>query len=198
MYCTGADHDDCQQPNTRTRNGAWSPFIPNTEDLLKDYKVDIAIWAHEHNYERFWPMYNYTVMNGTTHHNQPYTNARAPLHMITGSAGCQEQKEEFKKKKPYYSAFRNNDYGYTRLKAHNKTHLEFSQVSDDKDGAIIDNFFVIKHSDFQAKEQSQPKIKQPPQHYNMQPYYQIMRKINEKKKRTNIDIDSFPIIDIIF
>ena len=49
-------------------------------------KVDIAIWAHEHNYERFWPMYNYTVMNGTTNKDQPYNNARATLHIITGSA----------------------------------------------------------------------------------------------------------------
>ena len=48
------------------------------------------------------------------------------------SQGCQEEKEDFKPDKPYYSAFRDNDYGYTRLKAHNKTHLEFSQVSDDK------------------------------------------------------------------
>ena len=46
--------------------------------------------------------------------------------------GCQERKENFKPEKPYYSAFRENDYGYTRLKAHNKTHIEFSQVSDDK------------------------------------------------------------------
>ena len=51
-----------------------------------DSKVDVAIWAHEHNYERFWPMYNFTVMNGTTRRNQPYTDARAPLHIITGSA----------------------------------------------------------------------------------------------------------------
>ena len=59
---------------------------PNTEKLLRDYKVDVAIWAHEHNYERFWPMYNFTVMNGTTNPDEPYTDAGATLHMITGSA----------------------------------------------------------------------------------------------------------------
>ena len=59
---------------------------PNTEQLLMENNVDVAIWAHEHNYERFWPMYNYTVMNGTTKKDQPYNNARAPLHIITGSA----------------------------------------------------------------------------------------------------------------
>ena len=51
-----------------------------------EHNVDVAIWAHEHNYERFWPMYNYTVKNGTNDPSQPYTDARAPLHIITGSA----------------------------------------------------------------------------------------------------------------
>jgi hypothetical protein len=59
---------------------------PNTEKLLMEYNVDVAIWAHEHNYERFWPMYNYTVKNGTNIPSQPYTDALAPLHIITGSA----------------------------------------------------------------------------------------------------------------
>lgn len=36
------------------------------------------------------------------------------------------------------------DYGYTRLKAHNATHLYFEQVSDDKQGQIVDSFWVIK------------------------------------------------------
>lgn len=30
------------------------------------------------------------------------------------------------------------------MKAYNETHLYFEQVSDDKDGAIIDSFYVIK------------------------------------------------------
>lgn len=36
------------------------------------------------------------------------------------------------------------DYGYTRMKAFNKTHLYFEQVSDDKNGQIIDKFWVTK------------------------------------------------------
>ena len=27
------------------------------EPLLAQYGVDVAIWAHEHNYERMWPVY---------------------------------------------------------------------------------------------------------------------------------------------
>lgn len=45
--------------------------------------------------------------------------------------GCDEIHDNFVTHKPY-SAFRSIDYGYTRMKAHNRTHLEFTQISDDK------------------------------------------------------------------
>merc|ERR1712038_1850307 len=99
MYCTGRDNDDCTHWKTKTRVGIEVPhqkFLYGMEELLIKYGVDVAIWAHEHNYERFWPMYNFTVMNGTTNPDEPYTDAGATLHMITGSAGCQERKENFK------------------------------------------------------------------------------------------------------
>lgn len=31
------------------------------EQLLFKYGVDLSIWAHEHCYERLWPVYNRTV-----------------------------------------------------------------------------------------------------------------------------------------
>ena len=36
------------------------------EEILYDYQVDVAIWAHTHSYDRMWPVYNYTVFNGLT------------------------------------------------------------------------------------------------------------------------------------
>jgi len=60
------------------------------EQLLLDYNVDLAFWAHEHNYERNLPLFNYTVYNGTQ--EEPYTEPGAPIHITTGSAvtkdGC--------------------------------------------------------------------------------------------------------------
>ena len=49
------------------------------EKVLHDYKVDIAIWAHKHSYERMWPVFNYTVFDHS------YINAKAPIHFTTGS-----------------------------------------------------------------------------------------------------------------
>lgn len=70
-----------------------------------DVGVDMALWGHEHIYERLWPVYNrevrlflhlartvctsyisllLQVMNGS--YDTPYKNPRAPVHIITGSA----------------------------------------------------------------------------------------------------------------
>lgn len=54
------------------------------EDLFYEHGVDLEIWAHEHAYERLWPIYDFKVLNGSK--KEPYTNPRAPVHIITGSA----------------------------------------------------------------------------------------------------------------
>eukprot|EP00058_Branchiostoma_floridae_P011296 XP_002596784.1 hypothetical protein BRAFLDRAFT_73700 [Branchiostoma floridae] len=124
MYCSNNDHDDC------TRH----------ESVLSG--VDLEIWAHEHTYERLWPVYDYKVYNGSM--ATPYTNPKAPVHIITGSAGCRERHDGWIANPPVWSALRNSDYGYTKFKLHNSTHLYLEQVSDDKDGQVIDSIWVIK------------------------------------------------------
>lgn len=142
MYCSDTDSDDCSHHETLTRVGL--PFLHffGLEDLLYNYGVDLEIWAHEHSYERLWPIYNYTVYNGSL--EQPYTNPKAPVHVISGSAGCKEGTDQFNDTRPAWSAFVSTDYGYMRLKAYNKTHLYLEQVSDNKQGAVIDFFWLIK------------------------------------------------------
>ena len=54
------------------------------DDLLYDYGVDISFWVHEHSYERTFPVYNMTVMNGT---RSPYEDPGATVHIINGAAG---------------------------------------------------------------------------------------------------------------
>ena len=49
------------------------------------YGVDIAFWAHEHSYERTFPVYNMTVMNGTG--TDPYEDPGATVHIINGAPG---------------------------------------------------------------------------------------------------------------
>lgn len=153
MYCSDQDNDDCTRFTTRTRIGVPLLHIFGLEELMMRYNVDLAIWAHEHDWERLWPVYDWKVKNGTTTSGDPYTNPKAPVHIITGSAGNRERHESWLPW-PDVTAFRAMDYGYTRLNALNGTHLQIQQVSDDQNGKIIDEFFLINHDhDFKASSQ---------------------------------------------
>lgn len=149
MYCTNDDRDDCTRFETRTRTGL--PLIQwwGLEDLLMEYGVDLAVWAHEHSYERLLPTYNRTVVPSADS-NHPYTNPLAPIHITTGSAGCREKHDGFSPKPPAWSAFRSTDYGYTRLLVSNATHVQVQQVSAEKNGEVIDEIWIVqkKHQPF--------------------------------------------------
>ncbi|BFZ07356.1 hypothetical protein BsWGS_10395 [Bradybaena similaris] len=142
MYCSNNDNDDCASHESLVRVGVPMLNIPGLEPLFYEQGVDVAIWAHEHSYERLWPVYNMKVENGS--YDEPYTNPGGITHIITGSAGCSERVTYFEKNPPEWSAFRSSDYGYTRMKFFNATHLYVEQVSDDKGGLIIDSFTLIK------------------------------------------------------
>ncbi|KAH9644719.1 hypothetical protein HF086_003824, partial [Spodoptera exigua] len=122
MYCDDSIDRNCDIERTRIGlNGLW-PLEP----FLKDYGVDVVIWAHNHLYERSFPLYDNKVYNGSTEY--PYVNPGAPVHIITGSAGCWEEHSHFRNETAPWSAFRSIHYGYTRFEAHNKTHLYMEQV----------------------------------------------------------------------
>ncbi|XP_072023834.1 acid phosphatase type 7-like [Amphiura filiformis] len=137
MYCTTDDNDDC------TKDEYFGITRVAFEDLFYKYGVDLEIWAHEHSYERFWPLYDFKVYNGSV--DAPYTNPKAPAHIVTGSAGCRERTDKFGPNKPYV-AFTSTDYGYTRMTIVNSTHINMEQVSDDKGGKVIDKFTIIKNT----------------------------------------------------
>lgn len=143
MYCTNTDHDDCTRHETKTRVGFPPLFNLGMEDLLYDHGVDLAVWAHEHNYERLLPIYNRQMMPGDNP-AEPYTNPGATVHITSGSAGCREKHDGFIPNPPAWSDFRSLDYGYTILKVVNTTHLHIEQMSVDKN-KIIDQFWLIKH-----------------------------------------------------
>lgn len=142
MYCSNDNGDDCSHHETVIRKGLPIFNAFGLEELFYKHGVDIEVWAHEHSYERLWPIYDYKVYNGSKEY--PYVNPKAPVHIVTGSAGCREGREPFFKIIPEWSAFHSQDYGYTRMHAVNMTHIYFEQVSDDKNGDIIDRFWVVK------------------------------------------------------
>ncbi|VDD91279.1 unnamed protein product, partial [Enterobius vermicularis] len=112
------------------------------EKLFYTYGVDLMIWAHEHSYERLWPVYNRTVFNGT---RSPYFNPPAPVHIVTGSAGCQENTDPFQEHSPPWSAFRSSNYGFTTMQIFNDSHIYFEQIAASKEKPE-DSFWLIKYS----------------------------------------------------
>ncbi|KAM6969592.1 acid phosphatase type 7 [Tautogolabrus adspersus] len=144
MYCSDDDQDDCTTFDSYVRLGRndTKPAAPGLEDLFYRYGVDVELWAHEHTYERLWPVYGDKVFNGSK--EQPYVNPKAPVHIITGSAGCRERTDRFNPNPKEWSAFRSTDYGYTRMQVVNSTHLYLEQVSDDQYGKVIDSIWVVK------------------------------------------------------
>ncbi|XP_071490513.1 acid phosphatase type 7-like [Diadema antillarum] len=120
MYCSNADRDDCTREDSRVRAGL--------EDIFYEQGVDLIIQAHEHSYERFWPMYRGSV---TAKH---YINSTAPVHVISGAAGCDEfhsvcvnpmfgPRGEWSAHRSWLPGL----YGIGRLHIANETHLHWQQ-----------------------------------------------------------------------
>lgn len=149
MYCSNAEGEDCFEHESIIRNGLPIVRWYGLEQLWGKYGVDVAFWAHQHSYERMWPIYNREMKNGSL--EMPYVNPRGPVHIVTGSAGCRENLDPFLVDKPAWSAVRISDYGYTKLKAFNRTHLSIKQFSTDKHGEVVDDIMVVQnnHGPFQ-------------------------------------------------
>ncbi|THD24733.1 Purple acid phosphatase [Fasciola hepatica] len=73
MYCSNNnDAMHCCNIDNTVRTGfpfsrnSSTGYILGLEDLFYNEGVDIIIAAHEHSYERFWPVYNLTGTRGST------------------------------------------------------------------------------------------------------------------------------------
>ncbi|XP_022789430.1 acid phosphatase type 7-like [Stylophora pistillata] len=142
MYCSNDDSDDCTRTNSIIRTGLTSKHLWPLEELFYKYGVDMMLEAHEHSYERLWPIYDMQICNGSL--EEPYTNPCAPVHIVTGSAGCYSKHDPFKKEKPYWTAFRTENYGFSQMTIFNKTHIGIQQVDVDLGGKVVDEIMLIK------------------------------------------------------
>ena len=144
MYCS-MDIDDttniCTSDPEKLRDG--TTYKKNTErvapleHLLMDYNVDLFLSGHLHNYERLWPTYRYQLLQ------KNYNKPKGPVHIISGTAGCNEGNYPFDKIDYPFSAFRSNSYGFGLLDIYNNHQLRWSQVSA-KDSSVIDSIIINK------------------------------------------------------
>jgi hypothetical protein len=138
MYCSNIDLHDCTRVKSIVR--------ASLERVFYEYGVDVIIQGHEHSYERLWPVYNETVMA------KNYSDPRAPVHIISGAAGCNELDgiclDPILRPRGPWSAFRSwlpGLYGYGLLKATNATHLFWEQKLEFL-GMKEDSIWVVQHN----------------------------------------------------
>ncbi|XP_063411138.1 acid phosphatase type 7-like [Mytilus trossulus] len=135
MYCTNSNLDDCT-PHF------WGQWVKRgLEDLFYAMGVDLVIEAHEHSYERLWPVYHSDVIQHS------YLHPRAPVHIISGAAGNSEGVDltGFSSSWSAFRAGESSKNSYGRLSVVNKTHLHFDQISAiTKD--VLDQFWIVQEN----------------------------------------------------
>jgi hypothetical protein len=128
----------CSNANSWCGAGAWqaNPVRLAFEALFMQHGVDVVLSAHEHSVELTWP-----VVGGRAVQFD-YDSPRAPVHVIAGAAGCNENKGECLN--PMGPAAGNwsrarlagdpEQYGYSRFWAANATHWHLEQVQTNLPG----------------------------------------------------------------
>ncbi|XP_067932184.1 acid phosphatase type 7-like [Watersipora subatra] len=140
MYCSNINRDDCTKNVSAMRK---EPY--NLERLFHTSGVDLIIQAHEHSYERLHPLYNGTQVGCG------YNNPSAAVHLIAGSAGCNEREmmcaDVLLAPAHHWSAKRSwlpGLNGYGRLHIVNSTHLRWQQIMSIS-SQPLDEFTLVQH-----------------------------------------------------
>ena len=126
FYCSNDDGDEC---SSIPLNWPTNPLRVDLEPLFMASGVDLCVEAHEHSVEMIYPLENGRVRQ------RNFTNPTAPVHLVTGTAGCNEDAGICYNPILLPSNFTESylwgpqQYGYTRMVALNDTVLHLEQVS---------------------------------------------------------------------
>ena len=131
MYSSNGDGDG---------HGSEIEFREAMEPLLFQYQVDLAMYGHDHHYERTYPVFEegvFSVNSGNM--SDAYYKPGAPIHIVAGNSG-RSIYDGLEDPKPNWSAYRELSYGYTKFDV-TKNSLHFKFIRND-DGSIGDEFWL--------------------------------------------------------
>jgi len=132
MYCSNLQLNDCTTPKSLVKEAF--------EKVFCEFGVDVILEAHEHVYERTWPVFNHITY---TIKKNPYVNPQALVHLISGAPGNKEGHAHFAGPLGDWSAYRSATFGYAVFQAVNNTHFNYKQIWD-RDGSILDDVWIVR------------------------------------------------------
>ena len=122
-------------------HGSEIEFREAMEPLLFEYGVNLAIYGHDHHYERTYPVFQEKVYsNNSGDISNPYYNPGATIHIVAGNSG-REVYDGLVEPQPEWSAYREVSYGYTKFDA-TKTSINYKFIRN-SDGSIGDEFWLF-------------------------------------------------------
>lgn len=126
-------------------NGEAAPVQKAFEALFIKYNVDLVVSGHVHLYSRHLPTKNNVpVLDGVSADRKTYTNPKAPVYVITGTAGTNEGHKDYdEQKKISWNAYTDNDdFGISKLRVSRKAlRWQFISVND----VVKDEFVITKN-----------------------------------------------------
>jgi predicted phosphodiesterase len=125
--------------SSNLEHGSDLGFRTEMEDLLDQYGVDLAIWGHDHAYERTYPVYQETPSDTDP---RLYVSPTDTIHMVAGMAGAGLY-TSWADPQPSWSAYREATWGYVRVTVDTdgNLHSEFIRNVDNK---VRDEFWIVK------------------------------------------------------
>ena len=126
------------------------PLIRDTyHPLFEKYHVDLVIQAHDHNYQRTYPIkYDSSVHSNpivTDFNNTNYKDPKGQVFLIVGTAGSPEV-HNFTGTS-YYTATQFNAYGFLNIDVTNKHNgTKFVGSFYNNNGSVNDRFVITKSS----------------------------------------------------
>jgi hypothetical protein len=100
----------------------------------------LAIWGHDHHYERTYPVFEENVYsNNSGSRSEPYYKPGATIHIVAGMSG-RSAYDGLVEPKPAWSAYREVAYGYTIFEA-TETSINYKFIRN-SDLTIGDEFWI--------------------------------------------------------
>ena len=130
-------------------------MISVLEPLLYKYQVNFAFYGHNHVYQRMSAVFNKTIIQKSTtiyqENGEPialYENPQATVHAVIGTAGGTFTKNAMNPA-PVWNEKYIYEYGYSRLVAHNATHMDIQWINN-RNLSVMDHMILTQEYPLKA------------------------------------------------